>query len=140
MNLQEITMDGSLKFQLLWDLGKLWKRLNRYLSWVSIESSHDFRASLCRTNLTNLSLKCSKWSLKVVAMEVLGLREKEEKMKRERRKRKWREEREMASQKMGPTILSSLFDFWMTDWPTWHKVGVCVVFSSVILPYLNACI
>ena len=49
-----------------------------------MESSHDFKASLCRNKLTNLTLKGLNGSLNRLTMVGLGLREKEEKKKREK--------------------------------------------------------
>ena len=88
--------------------------LNRRFSKVSIESSHDFKASLCGSKLTNLTLKGLNGSLKVSTMVVFYPREKEEKKKREEKKKK-SEEREgklsTLGDKGGPHNLVSFLTF-----------------------------
>ena len=74
-----------------------------------MESSHDFKASLCGAKLTNLTLKGLNGSLKVLTIVVFYPREKEEKKKRERRRRKVRSEKKNSATlgtKVGPIILS----------------------------------
>ena len=58
-----------------------------------MDSSHDFKASLCGAKLTNLTLKGLNGSLKVSTMVVFYPREKVEK-KKKREKKKKSEERE----------------------------------------------
>ena len=53
-----------------------------------MESSHDFRSSLCRSKLTILTLKGLNGSLNVTTVVGLGLRENEEKKKKREMKEK----------------------------------------------------
>ena len=73
-----------------------------------MESSHDFKASLCRAKLINLTLKGLNGSLKVSTMVVFYHRENGERNERlgvmnsEERERKF----STLGTKVGPTILS----------------------------------
>ena len=114
INLQEPTMDESLKFQLLWNLSRLWKRPNKWFSRVSMGSSQDSKACLCRVKLTNLSLRGLFWSLKVLLMEGFDSWKR-----RERRKGKVREERELAGhfrEGWGPLCWLGVLHFELFEW------------------------